>query len=403
MGQKFNKPAFSAEEIAAIRADTPACEHVLHFDSAGASLMPSVVSDYLHDFIRSESQYGGYRVHSIRHDELEAFYDHAAKMLRCQSKEIAFLDSATRAWDMVFYAFPFQPGDRVLTSVVDYGSNFVAYQQQAKRTGVQIDIIPNDADGALDVQALENAIDDRVKLISISHIPTGGGLINPAEAVGKIAKSAAIPYLLDTCQSMGQLDLDMNAIGCDMACGTGRKFLRGPRGTGLLYVRDEWIEKLDPPLLDQFGAELISAQEYKIRDDARRFETWEQFFAGKGGLAAAIAYANALGTDRIEAQIRYLAGLLRNQLSEIETVQIMDDGIERCGIVTFQTEKVEAFAIKDALQQQDIHVSVSTGSGSLVSFKQRGIESLVRASVHYFNTEQEIERFVNAVQRIIHS
>jgi selenocysteine lyase/cysteine desulfurase len=396
----------SKEQLAQLRAETPACSEVLHFDNAGASLMPKPVTDYLHDYLRTEAHYGGYRTQAMRHEESEAFYSAAAKLLNCHSDEIAFCESATRAWDMVFYAFNFKPGDRVLTSLADYGSNFVAYQQQAKRLGVEIVIVPNDASGAVDVQQLQGLIDERVKLISISHIPTGGGLINPAQKIGDIAKAANIPYLLDACQSIGQLNVDVEAIGCDMACGTGRKYLRGPRGTGLLYVRKHWIDKLEPPMLDQHAADLIDAQSYRLRSDARRFEAWEQNVPGKGALAIAMNYAHEIGMVKIEQRIRALATDLRQQLNAIDGVRVMDEGHKQCGLVTFQCEpqsrsQCDAYAIKQALAQHDVHVSVSEGSGSLVNFQHRGIQRLVRASVHYFNTDDEVRRFADTIAQVI--
>jgi selenocysteine lyase/cysteine desulfurase len=285
--------------------------------------------------------------------------------------------------------------------LAEYGSNVIAYDQQAERYGVEVVFVPNDVHGQIDVAALENMTDGRVRLISITHIPTGGGLVNPAAAVGRIAKAAGIPFLLDSCQGVGQIPIDVEAIGCDIVCGTGRKYLRGPRGTGLLYVRRDLIEQLEPPLLDQHAATLLTPTSYRIRTDARRFETWEQFCAGKAALAMAIDYALSWGLEAIRDRVYELASRLRWLLAEIDGVTITDEGLEQCGIVTFTARQLQPEAIKAALAEQRINVSTSAGSGSLVSFQQRGLTEVVRASLHYYNTDGEIDYFVDTLRKIL--
>ncbi len=387
-------------DIERARKDTLACEEIIHFNNAGASLMPIPVSDALHQFLLSEENVGGYETAALHANALTEVYHSAAKLLNCSSEEIAFVENATRAWQLVFYSFAFKPGDKILTTLAEYGSNVVAYIQQAKRFGVDVVFVPNDEFGQIDTNALANLIDDRVKLITITHIPTGGGLVNPAKEVGKIAKAANIPYILDACQSVGQIPMDVEEIGCDFLCITGRKYLRGPRGTGLLYVRKEWIERLDPPLLDQHAAALVSPTEYKIRPDAKRFENWEQYCAGKHALSVAIQYALSWGLDSIQDRIYSLADLLRSRLSELDTIRITDDGVEKCGIVTFISDISAPSDIKNVLAARKINVSTSKGSGSLVSFNARGLTEVVRASLHYFNTESEIDYFVDALKKL---
>ncbi len=383
------------------RAETRACETLVHFNNAGSSLMPMPVSDTLHAYLHQEEQTGGYETAAAQAAALDNFYTATAKLLHCQPDEIAFVENATRAWDMAFYAVPFQPGDRILTTIAEYGSNVIAYLQQAKRYGAEVVFVPNDEHGQIDTTALANLIDERVKLISISYIPTGGGLVNPAKAVGQLAKQAGIPYLLDACQAVGQLPLDVDELGCALLSGTGRKYLRGPRGTGLLYVRREWIEQLEPPLLDQHAATLLSPTTYQIRSDAKRFENWEQYFAGKAALGVAIDYALEWGIENIQARVYALAATLRQRLAAIDGVTVTDEGVERCGIVTFLAEQLPAGAIKTALAARSINVSTSSGSGSLVSFQQRGLTEVVRASVHYYNTEQEIDYLLDRLQNVL--
>jgi len=387
----------SSFDIERARRETRACEQVAHFNSAGASLMSAPVADALHSYLDKEERCGGYETAESEVAALDNFYTASSKLLNCHVDEIAFAENATRAWDMAFYAFDFKPGDRILTTVSEYGSNVIAYLQQAERQGVELVFVPDDEHGQLDVTALEAALDERTKLISISYIPTGGGLVNPAAEVGRIAQAAQVPFLLDACQAVGQLPLDVEALGCTILSGTGRKYLRGPRGTGLLYVQRDWIERLRPPLLDQHAANLTSASTYTIRDDAKRFENWEQNFAGKAALGTAIDYALAWGLEATWERVQTLGALLRQRLRALDRVTVVDQGQIQCGIVTFTVEAMVAGDIKAALRVRNINVSVSDGSGNRVSYDRRGLTATVRASVHYFNTEDEIDCLIAAL------
>jgi cysteine desulfurase/selenocysteine lyase len=388
-------------DIKRAREETVACNDLIHFNNAGSSLMPTPVSSALHEYLNREEKIGGYETEALYSGSLNSIYSSAAKLLNCSTNEIAFVENATRAWDMAFYSFKFNPGDRILTTIAEYGSNVIAYLQQAKRFGVEVVFVPNDEFGQIDVNALSNMIDDKVKLISITHIPTGGGLVNPAKAVGKIANAAGIPYILDACQSVGQVPIDVEEIGCDVLSITGRKYLRGPRGTGLLYVRSSLLNELEPPILDQHAAELISPTEYLIRPDSKRFENWEQYCAGKYALGVSIDYALSWGLDEIQRRIYSIADNFRQKLSQIDGIQSTDEGVEKCGIITFTSDQLDPVAIKQSLSEQRINVSTSKGSGNLVSFQGRGLKEVVRASVHYFNTDEEIDYFVDVLKEVI--
>jgi len=383
------------------RRETLGCTSKIHFNNAGCALMPRPVSQALHEFLQWEEQKGGYEVASAHENTLNRFYTSVADLIGCSSQEIACIENATRAWDMAFYSLKFSPGDKILSARSEYGSNIIAFIQQAERYGVEVVYVPNDEHGQIDVQQLENLVDSKVKLISVAHIPTGGGLVNPAAAVGRIAKAAGIPYILDACQAVGQIALDVEEIGCDMLCGTGRKYLRGPRGTGFLYVRKSLIESLEPPMLDQHSAQLLSPTQYKIRDDAKRFENWEHFVAGKYALTKAVDYALEWGMKNIQQRIYYLANQLRQKLSLVNKTIVTDEGVEKCGIVTFCVAGKNPVDIKTALAQQNINISISKWEGNAASFQQRNLHSVLRASLHYYNTEKEIDTFMNALEQFI--
>jgi cysteine desulfurase / selenocysteine lyase len=396
----MNKTEF---DILRARRETPGCEHVLHFNNAGAALMPGPVVDALTGHLQLEAEIGGYEAAEAAHEAVEHVYDAASRLLNCQPEEIAIIENATRAWDMAFYALPFKSDDRILTSMAEYASNYIAFLQVAQRTGAVVEVIPNDENGQVSVEALQNLIDERVKLIAITHVPTNGGLVNPAMEIGKIARQANILYLLDACQSVGQMPIDVQTIGCDMLSGTGRKYLRGPRGTGFLYVKGDLIEQLEPPLLDLHAATWVTKDKYEIRSDARRFENWETYYAGKIGLGVAIDYALTRGLEEIWARVSYLAATLRTRLRQMPEVQVHDLGLRKCGIVTFTIDGWTPQAIRGKLAGQKMNVSVSSTASTRLDMDQRGLASVVRASVHYYNTEDEIERFCDFVTRMIGS
>ncbi|MEQ8757646.1 MAG: aminotransferase class V-fold PLP-dependent enzyme [Coleofasciculus sp. G1-WW12-02] len=273
--------------------------------------------------------------------------------------------------------------------------------QVARKTGATIEVIPNDEFGQISIAGLRQAIDERVKLIAITHVPTNGGLVNPAVEVGKVAKEAGILYLLDACQSVGQMPIDVHEIGCDMLSATGRKYLRGPRGTGFLYVREGVILQLEPPFLDMQAAEWVSRDTFKIRSDARRFENWETNYAGKIGLGVAVDYALSWGLAAIERRIRVLAETLRDQLNDINGVKVQDLGQQKCGIVSFTVEGKEPSKIKRLLSQEKINISVSSAQGTRLDMDARGFMSVLRASVHYYNTEAEVERFCTTLASLV--
>ncbi|MBO6519434.1 MAG: aminotransferase class V-fold PLP-dependent enzyme [Rhodospirillales bacterium] len=389
-------------DLARARAETPGTGNVLHFNNAGAGLMPTPVMDAVVGHLQLEQDFGGYEAAARAGAQIARTYDAIAELLGASSEEIALVENASVGWLQAFHAMlgNMTAGDKIITVEAEYASNYISYLQAAKRHGIEISVVPSDADGAVDVDALRNMMDDRVKMIAVTHVPTNGGLVNPAAEIGKVARDAGVYYLLDACQSAGQIPLDVEEIGCDALSVTGRKYLRGPRGTGFLYVRKSRIRELEPVMLDLHAASWDGQDSYEIVPTAKRFENWEFYTAGIIGLGVAVDYALQWGMENIHARVVSLADRLRASLASLSGVTVTDIGAEKCGITTFIKDGVAPADIKSALAEKRINVSVSQVGSTRLDMEKRGLEQVVRASVHYYNDETEIEKLCEAVDAL---
>jgi selenocysteine lyase/cysteine desulfurase len=300
-----------------LRAQTPGCVHRIHLNNAGAALMSRSTLAAMTAHLRLEAEIGGYEAAAQAQEQIGATYAALAQLVGGRSDEVALFDNSTHAWNAAFYSIPLGPGDRILTGRDEYGSSVLAYLQVARRSGAEITVVPNDSDGQIDLGALTRLIDERTKLIGLTWVPTSGGLVNPAAAVGRIARDAGALYLLDATQAVGQFPIDINDVGCDLLTGTGRKFLRGPRGTGFLWVRDAVLERLDPFVAEIRSARWDGGRGFTWADGARRFETWENSYVNIIGLGAAVQQALELGLDAIGDRSRTLGERLREDLGQL--------------------------------------------------------------------------------------
>ena len=387
-------------DVARVRAETRAADTVIHLNNAGSSLPPAIVMDTVHEQLRADEVFGPYEAQALAEPALARAYESIAELVGGAADEVAFFGGATHAWQTGVYALPWKRGDRILASEAEYGSNVYAFTYLKERYGVHTDYVPDDERGQIDVGALANAIDDKTRLVAVTHIPTYGGLVNPAARVGAVAREAGVLYLLDACQSVGHLRLDVAEIGCDLLSGAGRKYLRGPRGTGFLWANPRALDQMRPAHADQHSQTWSSVNSFTPAAGARRLETFERSVALQLGLGAAARYAISLGTSAIESRVCALAAALRGMLAEVPGVTIRDRGERLSGIVTFTVEGFAAEQVRVALREHHINTWVVSRSMSMRDFAARGIDEVNRASVHYFNTEDELARAANVVQTL---
>lgn len=388
-----------AIDVDRVRADTPAVADRIYLNHAGASPPPRPVLDAVIGHLDLEARTGGYEAAERRAGGVDLGRESIARLIGATSNEIAFTTSATDAWERAFWSFPWSPGDVVLTARAEYVTNAVNLLVARDRFGVEVRIVDDDEHGQIDVAALRRHLEDRaVRLVSLGHVPTAGGLVNPAVEVGLLCRSAGVPFMLDACQSVGQLVLDVTDIGCDVLVATGRKYLRGPRGTGFLFVRSDLADRLTP--LGSGKATWSAADTYQWPDGAVRFESFERSIAGVLGLGAAVDYALELGLPAIQERVTGLARRLRDGLGSIDGVVVHDLGVQRCGIVTFTVDGVDPSEVRFRLADEDVHVWVTEAGNARLDLDRRGIDTMVRASVHYLNTTEELDRTVCLVERI---
>jgi selenocysteine lyase/cysteine desulfurase len=389
-------------DIDLLRHETPGCLRVNHLNNAGCALPPTKVTDTVVDHLHLEAMIGGYEAHADVLDRLERVYESVAQLLGSRPDQIALLESATAAWDRGFTAIhhtrPFTAGDRILVSSSEYASNVLPIMQVAKGCGARLEFIPDDEHGCVDVAAFEKLLDADVAAVAINQCPSQNGLINDVAAIGAAlrANHSDAWYLVDACQSVGQLPISAGAIGADFISATGRKFLRGPRGTGFLFTSDRALIELEPFPLDLHSATWHESG-FEVATGARKFEFWEKSYAGLLGLGAAIDYALACGIEAISARISLLAQQARAGLSAVPGVTVHDRGLQLSGIVTFTHDRIDARQLVAQIRQAGINVSLSTPEYARVDFESHHIAALVRVSPHAYNTPAEIDQLLEAV------
>lgn len=385
------------------RSDTPGCERLVHLNNAGAALVPRAVRDAIAAHLKLEEEIGGYEAADAQADAVKASYQAVADLLGARAHNLALVQNSTVAFAQAISAFDPGSGDTILTSRSDYASNQIMYLSLARRRGVEMTRAPDAAEGGIDPDAVRRLIGRRrPALVALTWIPTNSGLVQPVEAVGEICREFDVPYLVDACQAVGQMPIEVGRLGCDYLAATARKFLRGPRGLGFLYVSDRMLERGAHPLLtDMHGATWTDDNDFVLTPDARRFETWEFAFALVLGLGAAARYAREVGLETARDRSRQLAAYARDQLAGLSGVRVLDRGPELCAIATATFEGRDAKDLKLALRARRINTSSPEREDAVIDMDEKEATSALRISPHYYNTTEEIDTAVEALREIM--
>lgn len=395
-------PPVSQLDLHRLRAETPGCAHRCHLNNAGAALMPQPVLDEVRRHLDLEAQLGGYEAAALAAAEIEATYAAVGALIGAPPAQVALVENATAAFAQALSAVPFERGDVLLTTRADYVSNQVMFLSLARRLGIEVVRAPDTAAGGVDVDAVAELLRQRrPRLVSVTHMPTYSGLIQPVAAIGELCRHHDVLFLVDACQSVGQLVVDVRTLGCDFLTATGRKFLRGPRGTGFLYVSERVLAAgLEPLLPDLRGTDWLAPDRYVPQPDARRFENWEFAYALVRGLGAAARYALEVGLPQLAERTRSLADLARRRLAAVPGLQLLDRGPELGAILTLGLAGREPEELVAELRRRGINTSATHRSSALLEYAERGIDSALRVSPHYYNSEHELEALAEALTEL---
>jgi selenocysteine lyase/cysteine desulfurase len=393
-------------ELSHWRADTPGTAHRNHLNNAGAALMSRPVIDAITGHIQLEAEIGGYEAADARQAEIARGYDLLAKLTGAESRNIAVVANATAGFVQALSSFDFAPGDTIVTSRCDYTSNQIQYLSLQTRLGVNIVHADDLAEGGVDAASVRRIIErvgpQRCRLVAITWIPTNSGLVQDVEAVGAVCEATGVPYLIDACQAVGQIPIDIARLKCDYLSATARKFLRGPRGIGFMVASDRALARGDYPLfVDMRGARWTAQARYELDPTARRYEDWEFPNALVLGQAAAAAYALDVGIAEASSRAWMLAARLRSGLEAIPRVRVLDRGAVRSAIVTAAIDGMDARALVRHLAEQHINTVSSLREFGQFDFADKQVETAIRFSPHYYNTEAEIDAAIDATSYFV--
>ena len=385
--------------LAKWRRDTPGTDHRVHLNNAGAALMPHPVIDACKSHLDLESEIGGYEASDAKAEDVAEVYAGVGQLIGAQPENVAVVANATAGFIQAMSSFDFESGDVIVTTRADYTSYQITFLSLAERLGVVVKHAADLPEGGVDPDSVrELAQDPQCRLVHVSWVPTHSGLIQDVEGVGAVCDEIGVPYLVDACQAVGQIPIDVERLRCDYLTATARKFLRGPRGIGFMYASDRALGRGDHPLfVDMRGAKWVNADRYEIARTAMRYEDWEFPYALVLGLGAAARYALDIGVETAGARAFLLAARLREKLGDLPGVRVLDGGRNKCAIVTASFGDRDARDIVRVLRSNGINSAASLKWYGLLDFTEKRVESALRLSPHYYNTEEDTDRAIDTI------
>jgi selenocysteine lyase/cysteine desulfurase len=375
-----------------------------HFNAAGAALQTRETVDAVVQHLRLEETEGGYEAAKRNVALSELAYTNAALLLGARPEEIALFDSATTGMRQVLDALRLRAGQKVVVSRSTYVSQALQLLTMQHESAIDLVVLPNAADGALDLDALARELADTADaVVCIAHIPTSSGVIEPVQAVGRLTSERGALFVLDATQSVGQVEVDVTLIGCDVLVTTGRKFLRGPRGTGIAFISSALLARLIPLAPDVRASSWTAEGEWVVEKTARMLESWEHSVAARVGLGVALGQALERGMAATSTYLGELAAQLRARLARIPGVEVTDPSAALSAIVTFRVTGIADSVVCDYLKERNIHTISIPASHAQWDLGARGMASVVRASVHVYNDAADVDALVAAVDELTRS
>lgn len=369
----------------------------INFNNAGSSRPYSEVNKEIRDFLKVEYFMGGYYAVEKYKKKLEKFYYNLSKLINCKVAEISFLSSTTQAWNLFFNSIQISKKENIVIFENEYGSNLIYYKKQK----LNVRIVKINEDGKICLKDLLKKINKNTKIISLCHIASQcGDKIEAAKIFNFVRNlNPDIICVLDACQSIGQIKVDVKEINCDVLVGSGRKYLRGPRGTGFIYINEKIREKVKPMILDLKNTECY--QEIIKIKKANIFENFEYSPALQIGLGKAIERINSSGINQIELQIRQKSQYLRKKLDYFSKITFFENFNTLTGINTLKIEGLSSLRIYNYLLSKRILTSISTSATSLLYFNKKKIKDVLRISIHHYNSLYQINYLIKCLIDLI--
>ena len=372
----------------------------INFNNAGASKNPKFVVNKIKEYLDEEVIFGGYYAAEKNKKHIINFYKNLSFLINCHESEISFVPSSTYGWNFFLDSVNLEKGDNTIIFDNEYGNNFLSL---LKKKNVEIRVSEIDTNGKICLSNLKKKIDKKTKIICVCHIASQSGNIQNVEEICKVSKKLnnQIIFLLDACQSIGHIKIDVKKINCDVMVGSGRKYLRGPRGTGFMYIKDSIKKNIRPSIFDSRSCVLKKMKTILYKKNL--FETFEFPPALIIGLSESLSYLNKLGIKKIEKKIKNLSIYFRKKIKKINSVTVYENPLLLSGINTMSVEKKPVEKIHKYLLKKNILTSICSTSTSYHHFEKMNVKKLLRISFHHYNTRKEIDYLVEVLNDLAKS
>lgn len=390
--------------FAEIKTDFPILNDIIYMDSASTSLTPepvlNVVSKYYREYNANVGR-GVHRLSQVASQKYKDVHRKIADFIGANEEEVIFTKNTTEAINTVASGLRWKKGDKVVTTLIEHHSNFLPWLR-LKSLGVELDIVKPDKNGKFNVSDFKEVIDDKTRLVAVTHVSNVLGTITPIEEISAICEKKNALLLVDGAQSVPHIHVDVRKLGCNFLCFSGHKML-GPTGTGILWMKEDFFGRLEPL---NFGGGMIddvSLNGYELTKGYERFEGGTPNIAGVIGFGRAIDYLKKIGMDKIKDHEAKLTERLLEGLLEIKRVEIYGslNSKERIGLVSFNIKDLNSHDVALMLDEAS---NIMVRSGHLCCMplmKYFGLkEGAVRVSLYLYNTEEEVDTFLETVKEI---